>query len=224
MHSIVRKDAGASPLTIEDLVRVYRELQAVRWPLFPPRSRKLQPYIREAWRRAVLLLCLLLALALGACQVGPPTAEQRAATATVPTGAPPTAVLPTENPKTIIDEFKAVTAINQQVTEFVDALLQVSKLVDNPKFTYSWKVNLAVQAVRMHRSYQSLLDLDVPPKIKALRVELLGAMIDCNASADKLISGIDTNNPKDVQEATRLIQACGVKLEKANLEIDKISP
>lgn len=29
-----------------------------------------------------LLLCLLLALALSSCQVGPPTAEQRAATAT----------------------------------------------------------------------------------------------------------------------------------------------
>lgn len=31
---------------------------------------------------AGLLLCLLLALALGGCQVGPPTAEQKAATAT----------------------------------------------------------------------------------------------------------------------------------------------
>lgn len=73
MHSIVRKDAGASPLTVEDLVRVYRKLRAVRWPCFPPRSRRLQPYIREAWRRAGLLLCLLLALALGGCGAEPET-------------------------------------------------------------------------------------------------------------------------------------------------------
>lgn len=161
---------------------------------------------------AGLLLCLL--LALGACQVGPPTAEQRAATAT--------AVLPTEGPKLTSDEIKAIRAIGLQLGVLGDALTQISTLTKHPEPTDSWKYDLFVQMVRIHQAHQALLDLDVPPKLGALRAAVLSATSDCNASVDKLASGIDMNRESDIESAGILMRSCGSKASKAQLELDRL--
>lgn len=70
MDSIVRQDGSAPPLTVRAISEVFRELQRQterlalepeRWVVYmrpevysrllPMRWRKLQPYIRKAWRQ-----------------------------------------------------------------------------------------------------------------------------------------------------------------------------
>ena len=121
------------------------------------------------------------------------------------------------------DERAAVLAIGRHVTALGTALGEIGTLAQNFENTDSWKIRMATQIAVVRSEHEALLNLDVPPKIGALRAAVLNATTDCNSAMDKLVSGLDRNRMTDIQAASKLMVSCGEKIQTAKPELDALT-
>jgi hypothetical protein len=150
-------------------------------------------------------------------------APTEAPTATPEPTPEPTAA-PTETPANSLtqEERQALTRMAGHLGDIAGALGEIGRLTQNYENTNQWKQDIGIQMGVIRAAHQLILDMDVPPKLGALRAAVLNATTDCDAATQALASGIDNNRVSDLNRAGELIQSCTRKLDEARPELDAL--
>lgn len=185
----------------------------------------------------ILLPVVMLVLAGLACSESSSTATAtpkpralaaKAATSTPKPKAPVApAATPTPEPvdPTVSPDDVALVVYSLATIEHIQtigkALTALPPLMFDPQFgDREWILRVATQMAAIQVSYQRLSEIDPPPQLAHVHRVIVDAAGDCSASMDHLASGIDNLRPQDIQEATRLLQSCNDKIQRATLLLE----
>jgi hypothetical protein len=110
------------------------------------------------------------------------------------------------------DERVAVLEIGQQLIAIGKGLTEIGRLASTFENATAWRTNVASQIAIVRQANTALVEMNVPPKIGALRTDVLNATSDCVAAMDAFTTVLDTNNLAAIRPGVALIRSCGEKM------------